>query len=320
MSQPVVLVCIPVQKRHLDTLQAAAPACRLVCAAARDVTHEMIAGADVVIGNVPAAQIQGAPNLKLLQLNSAGTDAYIAPGVLAPDTVLANASGAYGQAVAEHMLAMTLALQKKLHLYRDAQRQCIWGDEGGVTSMCGATVLCVGAGDIGTRYARLAKALGAHTIGIRRRHFAPDEALDAVRPMDDLDALLGGADVVASFLPGTGNTRHTFGRTRLAAMKRGAIFVNGGRGNAVDTEALVDALKNGPLYAAALDVTDPEPLPADHPLWTMPNALVTPHVSGGFHLPQTFERIVQIAARNLAHFACGEPFENEVDRQSGYRK
>ena len=126
--------------------------------------------------------------------------------------------------------------------------------------------------------------------------------------------------MIASFLPGTGATAGIYNAQRLSLMKETAILLNGGRGNAIDTEALYEALKNNKLFGAGLDVTAPEPLPADHPLWKLPNVWITPHISGGFHLQETFERIVNIAAKNLAHMANGEPIDNEVDFETGYRK
>lgn len=315
-----VLVILPVEQMHKSMLEQAAPQCRFTYASPKTVTPEQVAGSDIIIGNVPAAWIAASPRLKLLQLNSAGTDAYIVPGVLGEGTVLANATGAYGKSVAEHLFAMALTLQKKLHLYRDNQAQCLWKDEGAVTSIADATVLVVGLGDIGTHFARLCKALGAHTIGVRRRSCDAVEGVDEVYLSNALDTLLPRADVIASFLPGTGSTRGTFNADRFRRMKDSAVFVNGGRGNTVDTDALLQALQSGQLYAAGLDVTDPEPLPADHPLWKQPNAFITPHSSGGYHLQGTLDRIVGIAARNLAHFTKGEPYENEVDFSTGYRK
>ena len=133
------------------------------------------------------------------------------------------------------------------------------------------------------------------------------------------DALLPEADVVALCLPGNSATRHTLDARRIGLLKRNAVVINVGRGSAIDTEALCDALYRGRIAGAALDVTDPEPLPADHPLWDAPNAVITPHISGGFSLPETLEQIVDIFAENLRRDAAGEPLLNLVDLRSGYR-
>ena len=228
--------------------------------------------------------------------------------------MLASASGAYGQAVSEHMLAMLLSMMKRLPAYRDAQRAHEWVDLGSVTSLSGARVLVLGAGDIGTHFARLCASLGARVTGVRRRPSEPHAPFSAMGTFDELPELLPQADVVASVLPSAPGTRRLADATFFSAMRGGAFFVNAGRGDLVVAEDLVAALESGHLAGAALDVTDPEPLPADHPLWDAPGALVTPHVSGWYHLPVTLDNIVGIAAENLARLERGEKPRNLVER------
>ena len=135
-----------------------------------------------------------------------------------------------------------------------------------------------------------------------------------------MDSLLPRADVVAVTLPGTQATSGLLSRERIARMKEGAVLLNVGRGTIVDTEALCDALESGRLGGAGVDVTDPEPLPPEHRLWRLPTAVVTPHVSGFYHLKETHERIVDIMVENLKRFQAGEPLKNQVDFSTGYRK
>lgn len=319
--EKTVLVVLPLQAHHRALLEESAPGYAFTYAAKEAVTAEMVKQADVIIGNVPAQWLRASPRLAWLQLDSAGADAYIAPGILAEHTVLTCATGAYGKAVAEHLFAMLWMLQKKLHLYRDHQNRHEWTDEGPVTSVAGKTVLVVGLGTIGLYFARLVKAVGAHVIGVKRR---PTEQLpdcaDAVYQMDRLQSLLPQADVVASVLPGTQQTRRIFGASAFAAMKPEAFFLNAGRGINVDTDALCSALKSRQIAGAGIDVTDPEPLPAGHALWSCPNALITPHISGQFHLQDTLEQIVQIAAENLRRFANGLELKSVVDFESGYSR
>lgn len=315
-----ILVALPVEQRHKAKLEAAAPGCRFLYVPAKDVTAAQAAQAEVIIGNIPASLIAGAEKLRLFQLNSAGADMYLRPGVLREDVLLCNATGAYSKAVAEHALAMTLALQKKLPLYRDAQREHVWRDCGTVTSMADATVLVVGLGDIGLHYARMAKALGAYVIGLKRRPGEKPEEVDELYTTDALDAQLPRADVIFSVLPGTPATTHLYTDERFALMKPGALFINCGRGSAVALEVLQRALETGAIAAAAVDVTETEPLPADSPLWTLENLLLTPHIAGDFHLPETFERIVDIAAKNLALYLAGEEPLTIVDRKTGYKR
>lgn len=315
-----ILVVIPVQQRHKDKLEQAAPGCNFRYIPVKDVTEADIADANIIIGNVPAGKIHASEKLEWIQLNSAGAEQFIKPGVLAGKTALTNATGAYSQAVAEHCFATTLMLQKKLHLYRDHQNLLEWTDEGTVTSMANATVLVVGLGDIGLHYARLCKAMGAHTIGVKRRPGQCLEGVDELYLTEEMDSVLPRVDVVASFLPAMPSTYHIYTEERFAAMKDTALFINGGRGNAVDSDVLDNAVRTGLIRAAAVDVTEPEPLPAEHPLWKNPNVVLTPHISGQYHLPETFERIVNIAASNLEAFLNGKPMKNAIDFTTGYCK
>jgi phosphoglycerate dehydrogenase-like enzyme len=136
--------------------------------------------------------------------------------------------------------------------------------------------------------------------------------------MDQLEMLLPRADIVALSLPGTSLTDNIINRNTLQLMKPNAVLINVGRGNAVDTDALCDALESGMISGAALDVTDPEPLPKEHPLWNVKNAIITPHISGGFSLPETFNRIVGISADNLEAYMSGKKLKNIVDTTAGY--
>lgn len=333
MNEKRALVTIPTGERHRNLLQQAAPGWEfrfrgtdtLVCAPqealpGQPVTQEDVDWAQVILGNVPAAMLHGSPALEWLQTNSAGVEPYIQPGVLAGDTLLTNATGAYGLAIAEHMLGMLLELFKKLELYRDAQKSGAWQSQGAVKAVYGSTVLVLGMGDIGGEFASRCKALGAKVIGVRRSPRPCPEYADEVHLLEDLDSLLPQADVVAITLPGTDATRGLMSRERLAKMKEGAVLLNVGRGFIVDTEALCDALERGHLSGAGVDVTDPEPLPPTHRLWNIPTAVVTPHISGFYHLRETHERIVGIFLENLRHFQAGEPLRNLVDFATGYRK
>lgn len=333
MNEKRALVTIPTGERHRNLLQQAAPGWEfrfrgtdtLVCAPqealpGQPVTQEDVDWAQVILGNVPAAMLHGSPALEWLQTNSAGVEAYIRPGVLAGDTLLTNATGAYGLAIAEHMLGMLLELFKKLELYRDAQKSGAWQSQGAVKAVYGSTVLVLGMGDIGGEFAARCKALGAKVIGVRRSPRPCPEYADEVHLLEDLDSLLPQVDVVAITLPGTDATRGLMSRERLAKMKEGAVLLNVGRGFIVDTEALCDALERGHLSGAGVDVTDPEPLPPTHRLWNIPTAVVTPHISGFYHLRETHERIVGIFLENLRHFQAGEPLRNLVDFATGYRK
>lgn len=284
------------------------------------VTEEDITWADAVLGNVQPELLRKASRLRWMQTSSAGVEFYLQPGVLPKGAILTNATGAYGLAISEHMLGMLLMIFKKLELYRDAQRQSIWQSQGTVRSVFGSTVLVLGIGDIGSEFAKLCKAMGAYVIGLRRTDGEKPDYVDEIHLTDDVDTLLPRADVVAVTLPGTPATRNLLNRERLSKMKSGAVVLNVGRGSIIDTEALCDGLESGQLGGAGLDVTDPEPLPGGHRLWNIPTAVVTPHVSGGYHLPETHQRIVNIFSENLRRFLEEKPLMNVVDPGTGYRR
>lgn len=315
-----ILVLIDFNQEQKERIMKKAPQATWVYSDPKSATKEQIQEANIILGNPRARDIVGSKNLKFLQVETAGTEHYTKAGILPEGTILCNATGAYGPAVAEHMLAMVFSLYKKLHLYRDHQRNHEWTDEGEVKSIVGARVLILGLGDIGGHFAKIIKALGAYTIGVRRRGTDKPDYLDELYLMEDLDQLLPTADIVAMILPATGETYQMMNEKRLKLMKPDALLINGGRGNAIDTEALCKVMAEGHLLGAGLDVTDPEPLPKDHPLWDIPNLLLTPHVSGWHHLPETVERIADICAYNIEGFLKQGPLKSVIDLSTGYRK
>lgn len=281
---------------------------------------EVLKDADAIVGNIPPAMVSTLTSLQWLQVGSAGTGSYMAPGVLPERVVLTNATGAYGLALSEHMLAQLLSMMKKLYTYYDQQKECYWKDEGAVTSIYGSTAIITGFGDIGKEFGKRLKALGCHVIGIRRRSLEVPPEADEMGHLEDLPELVKRADIVANCLPDTPATRNLFGKDLFQHMKKGTWFVNVGRGNSVVQEELIDAVEKGIIAGASLDVTSPEPLPPDHPMWKVKNIFITPHVSGGYHLAETKNRILRIACRNIRAYIAGKPLENIVDRETGYKK
>lgn len=315
-----VVITLPVNERQRQVFAAKGKGAELVYLPGKEVSSAVLADVDAIIGNVDPGLLRTAPKLRWVQLNSAGADKYCHPGVISSRVVLTNATGAYGLALSEHMLAQLLAMMKKLYRYYDNQKQCLWQDEGPVTSIYGATVVVVGLGDIGGQFAQRVKALGAKVIGIKRRLTPPPAYVDKLYTMEDWLEQLPQGDIVAASLPGTAETYHLFDKKAFRLMKQGAYFLNIGRGSSVVTEALCEAVSSKHLAGAAVDVTDPEPLPADHSLWQVPNLYVTPHIAGQFHLAATLDNIVRIAADNLEAFLADKPLRNEVDLHTGYKK
>ena len=315
-----ILVTIPMDEEQKKTLSAIAPDARVDYIPADQVTQDEAAQAEIILGNVPIPLLKGAKKLKWIQLNFAGSDNYAAPGVLPEGVILTNATGAYGLAISECMLAGILYLIKRLDQYQRNQEQHVWHNEGDVTSVEGSTTLVIGFGDIGSSFAQRMHALGSTVIGIRRNVTEKPDYVSALYQLDKLDELLPLADFVSLSLPNSPQTQKVIGAKQLAEMKNSAVLINVGRGSAVDTDALVEALKVGQIGGAVLDVVHQEPLPADHPLWDAPHLLLTPHVTGNYNLPETLRRVVNIALRNLAAYLNGQPMESVVDFQTGYRK
>lgn len=281
-------------------------------ASADTASLDKLARATVILGCVSPHMLSACTCLKWLQTWSAGVNPYLVPGVLPRGAMLTSAVGAYGPSVSEHMFASLLSVMKRLPAYRDNQSAHRWQDLGPVRSLRGAKVLLLGTGDLGSHFAALVKAMGAHTIGLNRHPDKPVDHVDELHPFADLDQWLPQADVVAMTLPETPDTIHLMDGRRLALMKPDAILINAGRGTAVEGPALAEALKAGKLWGAALDVTEPEPLPADSPLWDCPNLLLTPHVAGGEHLDITLQNVIEITLDNLKRYMAGQPLRNRA--------
>lgn len=312
-----ILVTLPLDERQKNRLEMNFKHQEFVYCLAEDVTKEVIRDAEVILGNLDPAFLQYAEELKWLQLNNAGTEGFC-DGALPKGVMLTNATGAYGLAISEHMIGVLFELQKKLNLYEKNQREHLWKKEGHVQVIEGSRVLVIGLGDIGTAFARKMKALGCRTTGIKRREGRKPEGVDDLYTLERLDRELPKADIVALSLPGNEDTRHILNEERIALLKKNAVVINVGRGITVDTEALTRALQEGRIAGACLDVTDPEPLPPEHPLWEIENVILTPHVSGGYSLPETLERILTICIENLECYVVKRPLRNLIDFRTGY--
>jgi D-3-phosphoglycerate dehydrogenase len=262
------------------------------------------------------AELPALPDsVRWVQLPSAGVEQWIRSGAVDDGRVWTSATGSFGLAVAEHALALMLAADKALHSFA-RERTWIPGGRHEVRSLAGETVLIVGAGGIGRALIGLLAPFGAEVIAVTRRgRDVPGAALTL--PAGDVsEKVWGAARHVVVAAPATDGTRHLVGARELAAMREDAWLVNVARGSLVDTDALVEALRSGSIAGAALDVTDPEPLPDGHPLWELPNALITPHVA----TPPSTERIAfaERVKENVRRLAAGEELEGLIDPEGGY--
>ena len=251
---------------------------------------------------------------------SAGVEPYTPDEIYPHEGVLlTNSAGAYGITISEHILMVTLMLLRQMPAFQQVVADRGWVRQMPMRSICGSTITVLGTGDIGTNFARRAKALGARTVyGVRRTKKAGDGAFDAMYGMDELNSILPQTDILVMALPGTPETAGTLSRERIALLPRHAVVVNVGRGSAIDQEALMDALNSESIAGAALDVMVPEPLPADHPLWEAKNILITPHISGNMSLGITRDLDVDLFCTDLANYANRRPLQQLVDRKLGY--
>jgi len=276
------------------------------------------ADAEAVLGAPPASWLEGTA-VKWLHLPMAGVNRYLDEPVIRR-LVLTNSSGAFGVTIAEHCLAMLLAFSRHLPCYLRQAEQGLWRDSGCEWGLSGRRALVLGTGDLGTQTAIRLKAMGMQVTGICRTNDALRRPYDEIAAIDKLDSLLPLADAVLCCLPATAQTIGLLNRERLESMRDDAILINVGRGNLIDTQALTDLLSCGKFFGVGLDVTDPEPLPKDHPLWHFNNVIITPHVSGiGFgHLEKTQSDVWTIARENLRRWCAGEKLNNVVDLDRGY--
>ena len=306
----MILVNLEINKEQKEKLCAAAGKEEVIFVPRNQMTAGQLAEACVIIGNIPLNRLPECRNLKWIHLNNSGADDFARSEDLGREVILTNSSGAYGPVIAEHALAMMLELMKHLQLYCRHQWMREWISEPSPFVLEGKTVVIVGTGDLGSSLAKKMQALGCRTIGVKRRVSEKLPFFHEIHTTSELDNLLPLTDVLVTALPQTEDTVSLIDRQRLRLMKPSAYLINIGRGSTVDTDALTRALRCRELAGAALDVTEPEPLPHGHPLWTMDNVVITPHVSGNYDVPETLERIVEIAAENLKRYFCGLPLIN----------
>jgi len=279
-----------------------------------------IEGCEIIFGWVSSEMLKNAKALKWLHTQSAGVDALLGAANGFPgDVILTNSSGAYGIGISEYLITITMMLLKRMNEYVLLQDKKEWRYAGGVKSIYGSRVTVVGLGDIGENYARRCSALGAVVCGVVRtaRDKKPD-FIEKIYTSGEIDEALRDADIVTLCMPETNETKKMFTRERMMKMKKGSFILNIGRGSAIDHEALADLIAEGFIGGAGLDVTDPEPLPADSPLWKMPNVIITPHVSGGHSLGLTLDMIADKFIDYLRDYAAGNKFKRVVDFNAGY--
>jgi phosphoglycerate dehydrogenase-like enzyme len=318
---PVTLLMLPPQTETTRgwAARVAAALPDLSVVVAEDLQHagRIAPGAEAALGTMPPALLAQAWRLRWLQAPQAAPPAgYYYPELIEHPVIVTNFREIYNDHIGAHVMAFVLAFARGLHRYLPRQLARQWQPDPldtGVVHLPGATALVVGVGGIGAEAARLAAAFGMCVVGVdaRRREAPPGVA--ELHPPDALDALLPRADFVILTVPHTPETEGFMNRARFRRMKRSAFFVNIGRGMTTRLDDLTEALRAGEIAGAGLDVFEQEPLPADHPLWTLPGVLITPHTAGfGPHLD---ERRFEILLDNCRRFLAGQPLRNAVDKK-----
>jgi phosphoglycerate dehydrogenase-like enzyme len=311
-------------KQSLDALQAAAPDLEIVMVGS---VEEMIAQAgtaDAIAGGDDSVcderVLAAAKKLRWVSVYSAGVESCLGKkGLQKPGLVVTNMKAVLGPVMSEHTTALMFALSRSLQVSVARQVPAEWsgnfrGSE--PQALTGKTLLVVGLGGIGTEVARRAHALGMNVIATRASSREGPDFVSHVGLSDELPTLITQADVVVSTLPLVPSTTRLFDAKMFARMKKTAFFINVGRGGSVVTDDLVAALNNGVIAGAGLDVTEPEPLPKDHPLWKAKNIIITPHMSARSDLGQAVREL--ILREQLRRFVAGDKLLSVVDLQKGY--
>jgi phosphoglycerate dehydrogenase-like enzyme len=301
-------------------LAAALPELDIVLAEDMAAAAAAIATADAAFGTIPPELLRRAQRLRWLQAPQAAPPAgYYYPELVAHPVVVTNFREIYNDHIGAHVMAFVLAFARGFHVYLPQQLRREWKkppQNTGIIHLPEATALVVGVGGIGSEVARLAAQFGMRVLGVDERRREAPPGMAALYRADALDALLPEADFVILTVPHTPETEGFMNRARFRAMKKSAFFINIGRGKTTRLDDLVAALQAGEIAGAGLDVFEAEPLPADHPLWTMPGVLLTPHVAG--YGPYLDERRFAVILDNCRRFLAGQELRNRVDKALWY--
>jgi phosphoglycerate dehydrogenase-like enzyme len=308
-------------RRHVDDLCRAFPQHTFLDAWDRATLRRLLPDADVAFTPfVDRDLFPSLPRLRWVQSPAVGVGGLMFPELLASPVVITSARGIRARSIAEHVLGVTIALARLLPATLRAQAAHRWAQdelETGTRTLDGARMGIVGLGAIGLEVAKIAAPFGLRITAIRRRIEQPvPGGVEAVWPPDRLPDLLAQSDVVVLAAPHTPETKRLIGRTQVAQMRPGALLINVARGKLVDDDAVIEALRDGRLGGAALDVFTEEPLPPSSPYWDLPNVIVTPHTSGA--MTDYWTPLVALFSENLRRFEKGEPLLNVVDKVAGY--
>jgi D-3-phosphoglycerate dehydrogenase len=313
-----IVLCYPVEPRHIAQIQSAAPGADVIDAGQERVAAEL-PSADIFCGHpkvpVPWDVVVATGRLRWLQSSAAGLDHCLVPSVVGSDIIVTSASGVLADQVAEHGIGLAIACTRRLPLFLEQQsrREFIRRPTRDLTA---ATVGIVGLGGVGRRLVEVLAPFRPRILATDYFPIRKPAAVERLGGPDTLPAVLAEADILFLCAPLTPVTRGMIDAAAIARMKPGAILVNMARGQLVDENALVDALESGHLDSAAIDVTPVEPPPASSRLWTAPRLLMTPHVAG--QSARRIDAMTDFFCDNLGRYLTGEPLRNLVDKRLGF--
>jgi D-2-hydroxyacid dehydrogenase (NADP+) len=317
-------------EEHLGRLRDEFPDIEIIECLDKQDLPRVLPGAQLLVGaGLNADLLAKCPDLRWVHSQGTGVDGLLFPELVRSEVLVTNNSGVQASNMAEHLLAMMLAFARGLPDLIRAQTRSTWVQplraqavnqadfyEHPTFELGYQTLAIVGLGSVGRGLAARAKALGMTVTGFKRRPSRSADSVDRLYDADEWHTMLAEADHIAVCLPLTNETVHLIGEREFAAMKSTAFIYNVGRGDTIDQHALIEALQKGEIGGAGLDVTSPEPLPAESPLWTMPNVMITSHTSG--LSPHRWERGIELLIDNIHRYRNGQPLRNLVDKHTGY--
>lgn len=318
MNEPTYLLLGHNDPELKAQIAAVSAAIEIVTPEALKENPELIPQLEIVYGGLKPEELKQATALRWLQVSSAGVNRWLTEELREREVTITNASGIHAQPITEHMFGMLLQVTRVLREANIQQQKSEWRGydfHAHLDMLAGKTLGILGAGTIGAHAAKVGAAFEMTVIGLSRSG-KPVPFIERMYTAEEKLEFFSRCDVVMNILPLTPKTRHFMGGQELVTLPEGAIVINAGRGETIDTDALMEVLKTGHLRAACLDVTDPEPLPSDHPLWQIPNVYITPHYSGGH--PGYMKRANAIFLDNLNRYLGGEELRNVVDKNEGY--
>lgn len=302
----------PVSDDDLRRLRAAAEGMVVVNAVSDTQAQQEIAHADAFYGKLTPLLLQAAGQLRWVQAPQAGLEHYVFPGLAQSDLVLTNMRGVYNDHIADHAFGLVLLSARGFHTSLRQQQRREWNPQIPIVHLADSTLGVIGLGGIGEEVARRAKTSEMRVVAVDPRRTEKPSFVDELWDADHLNTLLVESDFVVICAPHTPQTEKMIRAEQLARMKPTAFLINIGRGVIVDLTDLTQALEGKKIAGAGLDVFETEPLPADHPLWLLPNVVITPHMAG--NAPHNHERRLRVLLENAGRWARGEPLRNVVDK------